>query len=125
MVVCIPVSEDRGLSSSLAAVFEEAEAYLLVDTRTGRYETVLNDTRYHPPYRQALTALAGHYVSGIVVSRMGEASQKRALASRIPVFYAARSTARQVIESLRRGELGLWGAAPSLSRTPRCEEVVS
>jgi predicted Fe-Mo cluster-binding NifX family protein len=106
MNLCIPVTEDQGLSSPVSAHFGSAPVFLLVDTETGGTRGVANTNQHHAHGMcQPLAVLAGERFDALVTGGIGMGALQRLQAAGIRVYRAAQPTVAATLEALAAGEL--------------------
>ena len=108
MILCLPVTEDRGWNSPLSAHFGSAPLFLIVDTDSSACRALVNGNAHHDHGQcQPLGALAGENLDALVVSGIGRGALARLHAAGLRVFLAGGGTVETVLAELAAGELPL------------------
>lgn len=106
MNICIPVTEDKGLSSPVCAHFGSAPFFLIVDSESGQCRAIANRNQHHAHGTcQPLNAIAGEQVDSIVVGGIGMGALSKLMASGMKVFLAEHPTVQQTVDALKAGKL--------------------
>lgn len=87
MKLCLPVTENNGIESTVSEHFGSAPYFMIVDTDTLECNTITNTNSNHVHGMcQPLAVLAGHKFEGIVVGGIGAGALNKLRASNINVF---------------------------------------
>lgn len=106
MKVCVPVSENNGLRSSVYSHFGSAPMFMLVDTDNGAVTPLENGNQHHAHGMcQPLAALAGHPVEVVLVGGIGRGALMKLEAGGIQVYLANEGTVEQAVQQLKAGLL--------------------
>jgi predicted Fe-Mo cluster-binding NifX family protein len=106
MRICIPVDEDRGLDSPVCAHFGSAPLFMIIDTDSGKHDSVVNHDQHHGHGMcQPLAALAGQKIDGMVVGGIGARALMKLEEAGISVFLAEHPTVRQTVAAVQAGTL--------------------
>jgi predicted Fe-Mo cluster-binding NifX family protein len=103
--ICIPIAENRGLLSPVAARFDAAPMFLLVDTATLAYRTIPNpppeDGKRWDPHQ----ALAGQVVDAFIVATIGASALTQLTRQGVPVYGAPAGRVADALADLIGGRL--------------------
>jgi predicted Fe-Mo cluster-binding NifX family protein len=106
MRLCIPTLDDRELAAAVSLHFGNAPFFTVVDTETGRCETVGNDHARHQPGRcDAAGQLDPLAVDAVLCSGLGRRALGRLANRGLEVFLAAVPDVAAALETYRSGEL--------------------
>lgn len=106
MNICIPVTEDRGLDSTVSAHFGSAPVFMIVDTEALTCRPLTNHNQHHAHGMcQPLSVLAGENLQGIVVGGIGMGALMKCEASGIQVFRSEFPTVKETVEAFKGGHL--------------------
>ncbi|HTP24719.1 MAG TPA: NifB/NifX family molybdenum-iron cluster-binding protein [Anaeromyxobacteraceae bacterium] len=106
MNICIPVTEERGLASSVCAHFGSAPLFLVVDTDSGACRTIANGNQHHAHGMcQPLMVLEGQDVDGIVVGGIGMGALSRLRSAQVQVFLSEHATVGEAVAAFKAGQL--------------------
>lgn len=123
MNICIPVSEDNGLQSSVSPHFGSAPVFLIVDTESGACRSVANRDLHHAHgLCQPLASLSVESVDAVVVGGIGMGALTKLQASGLDVFLADLSTAGATVAALKAGKLRRATPATACAHHGGCHE---
>jgi predicted Fe-Mo cluster-binding NifX family protein len=106
MRICVPVEEDKGLDSRVCEHFGSAPAFLLVDTRTKRFDAIVNAQSEHAHGGCApLGALLTERVDAFVVKGIGRGALQRVLGAGVAAFQTSSITVNDVVAEAEAGAL--------------------
>ena len=106
MIICIPVNDNQGLSSTVCAHFGSAPLFMFVNTETGECRAKTNDNQHHDHGMcRPLAILEGESVEGLVVGGIGAGALAKLAASGIAVYAATHATVSQTVEAYKAGTL--------------------
>ncbi len=106
MMICIPVTEDRGLQSPVCAHFGSAPFFMVVDTETRTWRSIPNRNMHHGHGMcQPLASLAGVQIDGMAVGGIGAGALNKLAAADIRVFLADRETVEETVKAWQAGTL--------------------
>ncbi len=106
MRLCIPTLDDRELAAALSPHFGSAPFFTVVDTESGRCETVGNDHAHHQPGRcDAARQLDPLAADAVLCSGLGRRALARLADQGLEVFLAAVPDVAAALETYRSGEL--------------------
>ena len=106
MNICIPVKEDKGLSSEVNPHFGSAPVFLIVDTESGGARAIPNRNAHHGHGRcQPLASLAGERIDAIVVGGIGMGALSKLQAAGLEVFLSDGGSVSDTISAWKSGAL--------------------
>ncbi len=105
MRICIPVMEDRGPASPVAAHLGAAPLLALAELEGGALQLVPNRGQGARGAPRPLAALQGERVDGLVVAGIGEEALAELQAAGLRVWVARPATVADALEALRAGAL--------------------
>lgn len=106
MKICIPVVEDKDLTSEVCPHFGSAPYFMLVDTASMSCSAVANSNQHHAHGMcQPLAALGGHEIGAIVVNGIGQGAIHRLRAAGIEVYLGQHSTVEETVRAFADGRL--------------------
>lgn len=100
MNICIPIEEDKGLSSEICLHFGSAPKYMIVDTRTLTYRVVSNGEG-----DCSAEQLAGDDIHSVVVGGIGLRSLSEFREAGISVVSTREDQVREIVASFNAGEV--------------------
>jgi predicted Fe-Mo cluster-binding NifX family protein len=103
MKLCIPIDENRGLSSDLCLHFSTAPKFLVIDIQTMSFEVLDNpdDARSAPD--RLLRLLSEHDVKSAVVGGIGLTALDSLCDAGISVFSSAEDTVSKIVQAFKAG----------------------
>ena len=102
MNICIPVTEDKGIQSTVSAHFGAAPLFLIVDTESRSCRAVSNQNLHHAHGMcQPLLSLAGERIDGMVVGGIGRGALNKLLAANIHVFLSEFPTVEATLTAFK------------------------
>ena len=106
MNICIPVKEDKGLSSEVNPHFGSAPIFLIVDTESGAARGIPNLNMHHGHGMcQPLASLAGERLDAIVVGGIGMGALSKLQAAGLEVFLSDGGSVSDTIAAWKSGTL--------------------
>ena len=106
MKVCLPISENRGLESSVHGHFGSAPGYLAVDTETLAAEALLNWNQGHAHGAcNPVQVLAEAKPDAVLVAGLGAGALARLREKGVRVYLAPAGTAAQAVNLFKVGKL--------------------
>jgi predicted Fe-Mo cluster-binding NifX family protein len=106
MIVCIPVTADRGLQSPANTHFGAAPLFALVDTATRACRVIANGNAGHAPGAcNPLVSLEGESVDLVVTGRLGGGAYTRLLQHGIRVGVSEAPTVEAVLDEVAAGRI--------------------
>lgn len=106
MILCIPVTADRGLESPVSGHFGSAPRYLLVDAETRATRTLANGRAVHEHGAcRPLDALAGERVDAVLVGGIGAGALTKLQGAGIRVFRATSPTVAGCLDAFLANEV--------------------
>ena len=112
MNICIPVKEDRGLSSEVYPHFGSAPVFLIVDTESGAARAIANRNAHHGHGMcQPLSSLAGERIDAIVVGGIGMGALAKLEAGGMQVFVSDSGSVGEAVSAWKSGALRLMTPA--------------
>jgi predicted Fe-Mo cluster-binding NifX family protein len=106
MNICIPVKEDKGLSSEVNPHFGSAPIFLIVDTESGAARVIPNRNEHHAHGMcQPLASLAGERIDAIVVGGIGMGALSKMQAAGLEVFLSDIASVNETISAWKSGTL--------------------
>jgi predicted Fe-Mo cluster-binding NifX family protein len=112
MIICIPVTENRGLVSPVCAHFGSAPCFLIVDTDSGACRAIENQNLHHAHGMcQPLAALQGERLDGIVVGGIGMGALNKLMMAGLEVYQAQHATVDETLAAYKSGLLPMMTPA--------------
>ncbi len=106
MKIAFPSQENSGLASPIYGHFGSAGYFVVVDSASGKHETLQNSDRIHEHGGcQPLAALGGQPVDAVVVGGIGMGALNKLNAAGIKVYRAAEGTISENLELVQAGKL--------------------
>lgn len=106
MKVAFPTQQNFGLSSPLFNHFGSAVFFIVADTETHQFETVVNPDRDHVHGQcSPLKALNGTPVDAIVVGGIGKGAMMKLQAANIKVYRGVEGNVSENLERIKAGRL--------------------
>jgi predicted Fe-Mo cluster-binding NifX family protein len=106
MNICIPINEDRGLTSPVCAHFGSAPFFMIVDTDSGACRALQNTNEHHAHGMcTPLAALRGVSIDGMAVGGIGMGALNKLSAAGIRVFLSDRPTVEETVNAYKAGTL--------------------
>jgi len=106
MNICIPVTRDNGIRSSVSLHFGSAPIFMVVDTESGSCRTVTNRNLHHDHGMcRPLAQLAGESVDAIVVGGIGMGALGKLTTANIRVYHSAHPTVEETVAAFKTGTL--------------------
>ncbi|OFZ80158.1 MAG: hypothetical protein A2603_12295 [Bdellovibrionales bacterium RIFOXYD1_FULL_55_31] len=106
MNICIPVDLDQGLSSRVCEHFGSAPAFLILDTNTLQYTTIINVNQHHGHGGcHPLAALARQNIQVLIVSGIGMGALQKCQAAKIRVYRGPTGTVQDTVKAFKAGAL--------------------
>jgi predicted Fe-Mo cluster-binding NifX family protein len=105
-IVCVPIAEDRGLSSPVSREFASAPMFLLVDSATLAFRTIPNTPqRLKDRGCDPCEALEDTTVDLLIVARIEQDTLAQITSRGVPVHGGAVGTAADALAALIGGRL--------------------
>lgn len=109
MKLCIPVEQDLGLESQVYGHFGSAPLFLIVDTETMDWRTLVNNHQQHAHGMcQPVAAISGEPVDAIVVGGIGRGALMKLNAGGYQVYMAQYPSVMQTVEAFKKGSLPIF-----------------
>ena len=106
MKIAFPTQQNFGLQSPLFSHFGSATFFIVADTESDSFETVINPDREHVHGQcQPLKALNGKPVDAIVVGGIGKGALQKLLAANIKVYRGVEGSVSENLERIKTGKL--------------------
>jgi predicted Fe-Mo cluster-binding NifX family protein len=106
MNVCIPVTGDNGIQSSVSLHFGSAPIFLVVDTESGSCRAIANRNLHHAHGMcRPLAQLAGEQLDAIVVGGIGMGALGQLNAANIRVYCSEHPTVEETVAAFKTGTL--------------------
>ncbi|MCX5881507.1 MAG: NifB/NifX family molybdenum-iron cluster-binding protein [Deltaproteobacteria bacterium] len=106
MKIAFPTQQNFGLESPLFNHFGSAVFFIVADTESNGFETVINPDRDHVHGQcQPLKALNGKPVDAIVVGGIGKGALQKLLAGNIKVYRGVEGSVSENLERIKSGKL--------------------
>jgi len=106
MNICIPITQDNGLQSSVSPHFGSAPIFMIVDTENGSCQAIANRNLHHAHGMcQPLAQLAGQSVDAMVVGGIGMGALGKLKAASIRVFFSEHPTVGETVAAFKTGRL--------------------
>jgi len=106
MNICIPTTNDDGLSSLVSGHFGSAPFFAIVDTETRACRSMSNANQTHAHGMcQPLAALAGQAIDGVVVGGIGMGALNKLQAAGIRVYRATTGSVGEAVDAFVNGVL--------------------
>jgi len=106
MRLCIPTLDDRELAAAVSPHFGSAPFFTVVDTETGRCETVGNDHARHQPGRcDAARQLDPLAIDAVLCSGLGRRALGRLVDQGLEVYVAVAPDVASALATYWGGEL--------------------
>jgi predicted Fe-Mo cluster-binding NifX family protein len=106
MNICIPVTEDKGLESTVSGHFGSAPLFIVVNTESKACRALPNLTHSHGHGAcQPLASLAGQAIDGVVVGGIGMGALAKLQAGGIRVYQANVATVGAALDAFEGGML--------------------
>ncbi len=106
MKVAFPTQQNFGLESTVYNHFGSAVFFIVADTETSTFETVVNPDRDHVHGQcQPLKALNGTPADAIVVGGIGKGALQKLLDAGIKVYRASEGTVSENLERIKTNRL--------------------
>jgi predicted Fe-Mo cluster-binding NifX family protein len=106
MIVCIPVTEDRGLQSPADTHFGAAPLFAIVDTATRACRVIANGNAGHAPGAcNPLVSLEGESVDIVITGRLGGGALTRLLQRGVRVGVSSAPTVAAVLDEVAAGHI--------------------
>ena len=106
MKIAFPTQQNFGLKSPLFNHFGSAVFFIVADTESDSFETVINPDRDHVHGQcQPLKALNGKPVDAIVVGGIGKVALQKLLAGNIKVYRGVEGSVSDNLSRIKSGKL--------------------
>ena len=106
MKIAFPTQQNFGLKSPLFNHFGSAVFFIVADTESDSFETVINPDRDHVHGQcQPLKALNGTPVDAIVVGGIGKGALQKLLAENIKVYQGVEGSVSDNLSRIKSGKL--------------------
>ena len=106
MKIAFPTQQNFGMESPLFNHFGSAVFFIVADSDSGNFETVINPDRNHVHGQcQPLKALNGKPVDAIVVSGIGKGALQKLLAANIKVYRGVEGSVSDNLERIKSGKV--------------------
>jgi predicted Fe-Mo cluster-binding NifX family protein len=106
MKIAFPTQQNFGLKSPLFNHFGSAVFFIVADTESDSFETVINPDRDHVHGQcQPLKALNGKPVDAIVVGGIGKGALQKLLVENIKVYRGVEGSVSENLERIKSGKL--------------------
>jgi len=106
MKIAFPVQVDEGLDSQVYGHFGSAPSFVILDSKSGEYQTINNTDAHHTHGQcQPMKALAGNPVDAVVVGGIGGGALMGLQSRGVRVFRAVEGSVKQNLEFIRSGKL--------------------
>lgn len=106
MKICFPVAVDNGLNSELFSHFASSPLFLIVDSESGKVETIDNCDPQDPPKGcNPLAALQGQNLDAIIVDAIGDAIHQNMNMCGFRVFEASSANLLLLVEAFKNEQL--------------------
>lgn len=106
MNIAFPSREEKGADSTVYGHFGSAPFFVIVDSRDGTAETIVNRDREHMHnHCQPLKALGGRSVDAVVVGGIGAGALRGLQAGRIKVYRGVEGTVAENLKLILAGRL--------------------
>ncbi len=106
MKIAFPTQQNFGLQSPLFNHFGSAVFFIVADTESDSFETVINPDRDHVHGQcQPLKALNGKPVDAIVVSGIGKGALQKLVAAKIKVYRGVEGSVSENLKRIKSGKL--------------------
>jgi len=128
MNLCIPVTEDKGLQSSVSRHFGSAPFFAIVDPDTGACRVIPNrDSHHSHGVCRPLAALAGEGIESVAVSGIGAGALSKLQAADVRVYLSEQPAVEAVVTAFKAGSLRLATPANACAyhRHGRCHEAAA
>lgn len=106
MKLCLPVTENDGIKSSVSEHFGSAPYFIIVDTDTTECSVITNTNSNHSHGMcQPLSVLSNYQFDGIVVGGIGLGALNKLRASNIKVFKTEYTNITDTVEAYKANKL--------------------
>ena len=106
MIVCFPVTEDKGLDSKVFGHFGSAPVFIVVDMITDEMAAISNGNRIHRPGAcNPIAGLGGQEVDAVVVGSIGGGALKKLDNAGVLVFQGREGTVAENLALFRDFQL--------------------
>jgi predicted Fe-Mo cluster-binding NifX family protein len=106
MKIAFPTQQNFGLQSPLFNHFGSAVFFIVADTESDSFETVINPDRDHVHGQcQPLKALNGKPVDAIVVGGIGKGALQKLVAAKIKVYRGVEGSVSENLKRIKSGKL--------------------
>jgi predicted Fe-Mo cluster-binding NifX family protein len=109
MKIAFPTQNDQGLHSTVYGHFGSAACFVIVDTATGSYETVVNADAHHLHGNcQPLKALGDQPVQAVVVGGIGGGALRKLMAAGIHTYRAVEGSVIENLDLIKARKLPMF-----------------
>jgi predicted Fe-Mo cluster-binding NifX family protein len=106
MKICVPIENNKGLTSKVFGHFGSAPYFLIYDTDNKDFEVLDNQNQHHSHGMcQPLSALDGKKIDAVVSGGMGARAVQKLNEGGVRAFRAASGTAADLIDQFTVGRL--------------------
>jgi predicted Fe-Mo cluster-binding NifX family protein len=106
MKIAFPTQVDHGLDSSVFGHFGSAPYFVLVDSASGKFETMVNLDQIHTHGNcQPLAALGSRVVEAVVVGGIGGGALRKLIAAGVKVYRGVEGNVKENLELMKSGAL--------------------
>lgn len=106
MKIAFPTMDEQGAESLVYSHFGSARFFIIVETKNGAVETVVNEDRDHLHGQcQPLAALGGNSPDATVVGGIGGGALRKLQAAGIKVYRAVEGTVKENLELIKSDRL--------------------
>ena len=108
MKIAFPIKENKGLDSLVNEHFGMANEFLIVDTKTNKYQTLPNQKAQGGSACKTGFIDKNAGVGAVVTKCIGDGSQRGLHAEEIKIYAAQADTVGENLDLMTRGELKLF-----------------
>jgi predicted Fe-Mo cluster-binding NifX family protein len=106
MKICVPIENNKGLTSKVFGHFGSAPYFLIYDTDNKDFEVLDNQNQHHSHGMcQPLSALAGKKIDAVVSGGMGARAVQKLNEGGIKVYRGIPGTVAAITDQFIKGEL--------------------
>lgn len=105
MIICMPVTEDKGKDSPLSPHFGSAPFYVLADTNTLNCQAIPNKKSNHAKGCRPLAALQGLKIDAVAVRGIGPGALAKLKAAGLEVLFTPHGTVADTVREFGAGGL--------------------
>lgn len=109
MRVCVPTTDDSGLSAPRSDHFGRAPYYTIVDTETDDVDTIPNRSSHRGGSALPPDYVAEHDVDAVLVDHVGKRGMKRFDAHGIDVYQTPSGTVEDLVSLFEAGDVTEFG----------------